>query len=305
MCTLPNVGVAGPGTGRDAKSVSGGRGGQASPDASGGGRSGATGRMSVPQAGNHGESGDSRLQSDAAVEPVADGGVSRAATQAPGGRDAAPSPPPSAAAGRELNDAGSQPDASARGVESLPPEMQVGRPHDAGTDSGAPTMPELPGEPPSDVSQDEFAAWPMPSAAPGSLQAPDYSVEENTVTDNVTKLVWQRRVPTNYPGCSGSSGTTCTWQEAQAYCRRADTAAALGGSGWRLPNRIELVSLIDETRANPAIETSVFPDVAVLAFWSSSVAFDFPNQYAWYVYFGDGSSNNWQFSDTYAVRCVR
>jgi len=42
----------------------------------------------------------------------------------------------------------------------------------------------------------------MPDALPGSAAKPSYTTTETTVTDNVTHLVWQRKIPTVYEGCT-------------------------------------------------------------------------------------------------------
>ncbi len=114
---------------------------------------------------------------------------------------------------------------------------------------------------------------------------------DGAVLDNVTGLVWQRDVP--------SGGYT--WQEAKDYC----ASLSLGGRGWRLPTRIELVSLVDFTKADPGptIDTTAFPNAPSNWFWSSSL-WDGPAPAAWYVNFLYGNTRYAEMDNPYQVRCV-
>jgi hypothetical protein len=113
---------------------------------------------------------------------------------------------------------------------------------------------------------------------------------DGTVTDNVTGLMWQRAVPAD----------TYSWEQAKAYC---PTLKLAGHSDWRLPTRIELVSIVDFGRSDPAIDTTYFPSTPSGRFWSSS----FGSWYdAWIVGFGSGDTLCAAVSNTACnVRCVR
>jgi hypothetical protein len=79
----------------------------------------------------------------------------------------------------------------------------------------------------------------------------------------------------------------------------------LANGGWRLPTRAELLTLVDPTKYNPAIDATAFPSTPSDYFWSSS-AYAGSSGNAWYVYFYNGYSNNVDVtSNTYRVRCVR
>jgi hypothetical protein len=84
----------------------------------------------------------------------------------------------------------------------------------------------------------------------------------------VGDLEWQADVPDQ----------KMTWAEAKEY------AASLG-DGWRLPTKAELLTLVDDTRCNPAC--SVFPDCSADWFWTSTPRAG-SSSGAWYVHFGYG-----------------
>ncbi|HXI58807.1 MAG TPA: DUF1566 domain-containing protein, partial [Polyangia bacterium] len=147
-----------------------------------------------------------------------------------------------------------------------------------GDDAGACVMKE----PPS-----RWATWPMPVVG-----MTDYDVgTPGVVVDRVTHLTWERDV----------AADSFTWAEAGARCACLDLA---GHDDWRLPTRIELVSLIDVTRQSPAIDRTAFPDTPSEWFWTSSPAADDPVS-AWYVAFFDGDTHHMDQATAYHVRCVR
>jgi hypothetical protein len=110
-------------------------------------------------------------------------------------------------------------------------------------------------------------------------------------TDQVTGLMWQRVIPIAAPD----------WKGAKAYC----ACLALGGQAdWRLPSRIELISIIDYTRHDPPLDPAVFPDTPTTYFWTSTpVAGD--DQSAWYIAHFDGNTHHATTDSDYQVRCVR
>ena len=123
-----------------------------------------------------------------------------------------------------------------------------------------------------------------------TINTPLYSDNTNsTITDNVTTLVWQQ-----------ADGGTMTWAAAITYC--ADLV--LGGqTDWRLPNRIELVSLIDH--GNAITINDIFPTPFASFYWSSTPYAD-DTTYAWELYFGYGFlGNGLKTKSTNYARCVR
>ncbi len=153
--------------------------------------------------------------------------------------------------------------------------------------------------------QGQFADWPMPDATPGAKVAPSYELWSliEAVTDNVTGLSWQRSLPDVYDGCTGTqavAGDSCTLQEAKAYCAQL----SIEGGQWRLPSKIELESILDETRS-PAIAVDVFLGArSEMEFWTASpvIRVDLGH---WSIDFADGTAKTSDPDDMLRVRCVR
>jgi hypothetical protein len=116
-----------------------------------------------------------------------------------------------------------------------------------------------------------------------------FSLNANaTVTHSVTGLQWKR--------CNeGQSfdGTSCvgvaseiTWPNALLA---AKTSSHAGFTDWRLPNRQELESLLDETCVSPALNDTVFPNAVSDWTWTSTTSAASPAQ-AWVVDFASGAT---------------
>ena len=95
---------------------------------------------------------------------------------------------------------------------------------------------------------------------------------DGTVTDVTTGLMWQQR-----------DTKAMTWEEALGYCENLNLA---GYHDWRLPNIRELLSLLDEGRPGPAIDTAYFPGCESSYYWSSTSHTLYPG-FAWNVGFHD------------------
>jgi hypothetical protein len=133
----------------------------------------------------------------------------------------------------------------------------------------------------------------MPDPGSGGPGMASYdTATAGVVVDRVTRLMWQRQVA---PGGHD-------WAQAGAYCACLQLA---GHDDWRLPTRIELVSLVDYTRSFPAIDPQAFPDTPGEWFWTSTERAD-ETENAWFVYFENGYSHHHEKDEpNYRVRCVR
>jgi hypothetical protein len=128
---------------------------------------------------------------------------------------------------------------------------------------------------------------PVQAAPPPGRYLLEGQAPNDTVTDTVTGLVWQRTL----------SASSYTWADATNYC------TALGAS-WRVPSVKELLTIVDESRSNPAIDTTVFPATPNGWLWTSSGSASSPGD-AWYVDFYHGTTYRDGKASSSRVRCVR
>jgi len=112
-----------------------------------------------------------------------------------------------------------------------------------------------------------------------------------SVLDRATGLRWQAAV----------SGTSYNWADGKTYC--ASNTAALPGSGWRLPTRRELGSIVDRTMHEPSIDAIFAAGPNARQFWSVTPRI-FSGD-AWYVDFLWGHGLPEPTVTQYRVRCVR
>lgn len=124
---------------------------------------------------------------------------------------------------------------------------------------------------------------------------PSYEVGQGQIVDPVSKLVWRE------PMAVADRGPK-TWAEAERIC-----AGLSADGGWRVPTRIELVSLLDLSR-KPAI-SPVFATAEALEHWTSSEV-RVPGQVDvaehWTVDFDTGGVGKRNASkEKAAVRCIK
>jgi hypothetical protein len=175
-------------------------------------------------------------------------------------------------------------------------------PADTGDGAGAPEGGDTAADAPAEIAAActrgptparSWATWPMPAAGTSGPRAPSYdTTSPGVVLDRLTQLTWQRA---HHPDL-------LDWQAAIDHCACLTLA---GHDDWRLPSRIELVSLADYSRANPAIDPVAFPGTPDEWFWSSSPRPDSDPPTAFYVAYFDGNTHHAALDVPYRVRCVR
>lgn len=123
---------------------------------------------------------------------------------------------------------------------------------------------------------------------------------------------FQKIVPVQMHEAVLDTSTGLEWQaipfaESMTHAAAAKACAELrlgGHDDWRLPTRAELLTLVDDTRYSPAIDTDAFPDTPNTWFWTST-GYAGDKAYAWVVDFGDGNSYIDRRADYHRVRAVR
>lgn len=121
------------------------------------------------------------------------------------------------------------------------------------------------------------------------INVPTYVTNGDTVADMVTGLTWQRVV----------GATLMTAADAATYCTNLSQGSA---TDWRLPNWLELVSIVDYGTFGPAIPSAfTAPTDTAFRVWSSSG--EGGSARALWPY--DGSFAMTPLSDTSGAWCVR
>lgn len=127
----------------------------------------------------------------------------------------------------------------------------------------------------------------------GATAATDWACTK----DNVTGLVWSMQ------------STSATWDVARAatYPSAGHNAEARCGysTGWRLPTRRELLSIVHYGKTSgAAIDLDYFPGTGSVAYWSNDLYL--PNSArAWVVAFGGGYAGDFHQVNSFQVRLVR
>lgn len=133
-----------------------------------------------------------------------------------------------------------------------------------------------------DASLAKGTSWPVPRF----IANPD-----GTVTDNLTGLIWLQ---------NASCFNTSIWsgaladvnQLASGQCGLSDNSVA---GTWRLPNLIELESLVDISASTPALtQGNPFANVSSGIYWTSTAYYggEDGSIYAWVIRFSDGEYVN-------------
>jgi hypothetical protein len=114
---------------------------------------------------------------------------------------------------------------------------------------------------------------------------------DGTVTDGVTGLIWLKNADCFSPALWADALTDVN-QLASGACGLTDGSNA---GQWRLPNMIELESVVDVSASNPALSAGhPFINVVSGLYWTSTSYFggEEGSPYAWVIHLGDGSFVN-------------
>lgn len=115
------------------------------------------------------------------------------------------------------------------------------------------------------------------------------SYNDGTATHTATGLMWKKCAEGqtfNGLSCNGSASTS-TWSASLSTAKNSNFA---GYSDWRLPNKQELESVVDDSCHSPAINDTIFPNDPQLWTWTSTTVPESPAA-AWIVNFQFGTTD--------------
>ncbi len=151
-----------------------------------------------------------------------------------------------------------------------------------GTAAGAVSLPKTGQTISSTVTDDgdleTGLGWPSPRFTVNAA-APDSS---NTVTDNLTKLIWFKSAFNSF------QNNLKSWQDALSYIQTLNASNRWGHTDWRLPNRTELMSLVNwgQSASYSWLVSQGFTTVKNdFGYWTGT-SYGLFNEFAWSVNFG-------------------
>lgn len=211
-----------------------------------------------------------------------------------------------ASAGKSAGGAG-----SVGGSETSGGVAAIGGATKGGAGGGAATSggggPVQPGGPcvPATCGSHKWACFPMPNPAGSGLpnEAKYTDLGNGVVRDDLTCLEWEKAPAT-------VAADTSSWDGALAYC---DKLALGSNADWRVPTRVELVSIVDFSKS-PAIDGSAFPNAKGGYHRTSSdwildikqIGAGAGKDFAWIYNMSVGlTSNAYSRASAAEVRCVR
>ena len=128
---------------------------------------------------------------------------------------------------------------------------------------------------------------------PESTPTGRFTINGNTVIDNITNLEWQRcRLGTTWDGsgCSDDNLSNNDYYEWKQALEAAESNDLNGHNDWRVPNIKELASTIEDACSTPSINLEVFPDTPYEYFWSST-PYSGDIYYAMYIHLNGGGGD--------------
>lgn len=123
-------------------------------------------------------------------------------------------------------------------------------------------------------------------------------IRQKQYVDKNARLSWQYCSP--YPfGCP--QPLLLNWSQALNYCQQLTWDQQ---QNWRLPNRNELISLINWNQRTPAITSRLKETTKNSVYWSSTTDLEHPEKAYYSSFFSGFSYPNYKIVQGY-VRCVR
>ena len=148
----------------------------------------------------------------------------------------------------------------------------------------------------------KWACWPVPTPPSEKLPHPQNYTDlgNGAVRDNVTCLVWEKANP----------ATQGTWQASSDRCAALGTSSYAGFNDWRLPTRMEMASLMDQTLGRTAYASPPFTTTsgayATGSYWWETIQGINGANLAWGYGANGMTSNAYSLAGTnFAARCVR
>ncbi len=83
-------------------------------------------------------------------------------------------------------------------------------------------------------------------ASLGKCTPQSFSSSSNVVIDNNTGLTWEK----------SPSSSTYTWADRNTHCNELNSSNYGGKSNWRVPNPLEFLTIVDNSKNNPAINSN-------------------------------------------------
>ena len=114
----------------------------------------------------------------------------------------------------------------------------------------------------------------------------------NIVKDMKQGIVWQ--------DSKSTKTRKKTWHRGKRYCQNLTLS---GARNWRLPTMNELLTIVDYTKHEPAINAT-FEFTNVMGYYWTSDAVITNDKYAWYVFFQYGLTYTYSKDESCYIRCV-
>ncbi|MBF0451375.1 MAG: DUF1566 domain-containing protein [Candidatus Magnetomorum sp.] len=125
---------------------------------------------------------------------------------------------------------------------------------------------------------------------------------DGSLVDRTRKITWYSSQPDLT--ASGASGKYNNGENTELYIQALNNNQFGSFSDWRLPDIMELKSIVDIASQNPSIYSQFFPFSQALEYWTTQTLVSSVSQ-AWCIHFYDGHEETQEKGDLFYVRAVR